>query len=140
MGRTLTPGHQLKYLHCLTPENLMRACELTLDRSRRLVRSLRTFPNTQDFVYLKRIDGTPVYNPYALRVVPFANIDPHDHFTLSAQGITYCHQGITDFTTLDQWTREVHLFVALRRLKAWHQFRIWKVWIHLRADCTAHLA
>jgi hypothetical protein len=94
----------------------------------RLIHNLRAYPSTQDFVYLTRVDGGSEYNPYALKVASFGNIDPNaHHFTLSASGITYYHAGATDFTSLDRWEREVQLFIALRKFKVWHQFRLWKV-------------
>jgi hypothetical protein len=45
-------------------------------RTCRLIYTLREYPNTEDFVYLRRMDRNPSeYDPYALEVVPFAVLD-----------------------------------------------------------------
>lgn len=95
----------------------------------RLIQTLREYPNTQDFLYLRRIDRNPSeYNPYALQVVPFAEADPKDFFTLSAHGVTFYFNAIdSDFTSLDQWERELQMFKALKQLRLWRLFRVWKV-------------
>lgn len=44
----------------------------------KLISTLRLFPNTDDFVYLRRADRDPsIYNPYALDVVPFTQVCCH---------------------------------------------------------------
>jgi hypothetical protein len=95
----------------------------------RLIRTLRNYPNTKDFVYLKRVDkNVAEYNPYALRVVPFSDVQHDDVYTLSVHGITYYNKDASaDFTDLTRWEREVQLFVALKKLLLWRLFRIWKV-------------
>jgi dynein heavy chain, axonemal len=56
----------------------------------RLIYTLREYPNTEDFVYLKRMDRNPSeYDPYALEVVPFAALDQADFYTMSVRGITH---------------------------------------------------
>jgi hypothetical protein len=47
--------------------------------------------NAIEFVYLVTIEnrGSAKYNPYQLKIVPHAEIDPDDFFTLSASGITH---------------------------------------------------
>ena len=95
----------------------------------RLIHTLRNYPNTQDFVYLRRIDQNPsVYNPYALQVVSFSETNSKDFFTLSAHGITYYQSEVdSDFTSLNQWERELQLFNALKKLRLWRLFMVWKV-------------
>ena len=94
----------------------------------RLIYALRQYPNTEDFVYLKRVDRNFFdYNPYALKVVPFGMLDQTDFCTLSARGVSrYMDNMQTDFTSLDQWEREVQLFYALKSLKIFEMYRMWK--------------
>ena len=59
-------------------------------RLRRLIYTLRQYPNTEDFVYLRRLDRNPSdYNPYALEVVPFSELNSNDFYVLSVRGITH---------------------------------------------------
>ena len=56
----------------------------------RLIYTLRQYPNTEDFVYLRRLDRNPSdYNPYSLEVVPFSGLNPNDFYVLSIRGITH---------------------------------------------------
>ncbi|EFJ52606.1 dynein heavy chain 7 [Volvox carteri f. nagariensis] len=72
--------------------------------------------------------------PYpAPKVVPFAAIDQRDFYTMSVRGITHYLDGTSsDFATLEQWERELHLFSRLKHLKIfrlyklWRAFRLWK--------------
>lgn len=95
----------------------------------RTIESLKKFPNTKDFVYLQRVDRNPSeYNPYALKVVSFSDINPEDFFTLSVNGITFYRNRISeDFTVLVRWERELRLFKDLKKLHLWKHFRMWKV-------------
>lgn len=100
----------------------------------KLIQTLRDYPTTEDFVYLKRMDQNPsVYDPYALDVVPFSSVNQQDFYTMSVRGVTHYVDGMSaDFATLDQWERELKLFSALRQLrvfklyKLWRSFRMWK--------------
>ncbi|KAJ9531588.1 hypothetical protein QJQ45_014947, partial [Haematococcus lacustris] len=100
----------------------------------KLIYTLREYPNTEDFVYLRRMDRNPSqYDPYALEVVPFASLQQQDFYTMSVRGITHYVDGQTlDFATLNQWERELQLFGALKQLrifrlyKLWKGFRLWK--------------
>lgn len=80
-------------------------------------------------MYLQRVDRNPSeYNPYALKVVPFSDINPEDFFTLSVNGITFYRNRISeDFTDLVRWERELRLFKDLKGLHLWKHFRMWKV-------------
>ena len=51
--------------------------------------------NLTEFVYLVTIEkrGSAKYNPYQLKIVPHADIDPDDFFTLSGSGITHFVNG-----------------------------------------------
>ena len=98
----------------------------------RLIQSLKSHPNTKDFLYLQRFNRNPSeYNPYALRVEAFAKIDPNDFYTLSVNGITYYRNKVSEgFTELVQWERELMLFKQLKKLPLWRFFRVWKVRLH----------
>lgn len=94
----------------------------------KLIQTLRQFPNTDDFVYLRRADRDPsIYNPYALDVVAFAEVDPEDFYTMSARGLIHVQGGNNaDYASLDQWERELQLYTALKKLKVFALFRMWK--------------
>lgn len=61
----------------------------------RLIFTLRDFPTTEDFVYLRRFKRWPAdCNPYALEVVQFADIDQANYYTMSVRGITHYIDGV----------------------------------------------
>lgn len=61
----------------------------------RLIFTLREYPTTEDFVYLRRFKRWPAdCNPYALEVVQFADIDQAHYYTMSVRGITHYIDGI----------------------------------------------
>ena len=93
-----------------------------------LAAKLRKFPNSTEFVYLRRLDKSPNdYDPYALVMKPYEDVDPADYYTMSVQGITRFVEGVdAEFTTLEQWEREYKLFYAMRDLKVFSKFRPWK--------------
>ncbi|KAI8465887.1 MAG: dynein heavy chain 7 [Monoraphidium minutum] len=101
----------------------------------KLIGELRRYPATEDFVYLRAaLPLTPggAADPYALQVLPFAALrsDPAvaaDYYTLSVRGLTrYVGGANAEFTTLDQWEREVQLYVGLRQLPVFRQHRLAK--------------
>jgi hypothetical protein len=91
-----------------------------------LAYALRQYPNSTEFVYLRRLDKDPTsYNPYALDVVPFAAVDPNDFYTMSVRGVTHYINGFTaDFTNLDQWEREYQLFNAMCTLHVFNKYKV----------------
>eukprot|EP00873_Tetraselmis_striata_P045243 jgi/Tetstr1/465507/TSEL_010176.t1 len=110
-----------------------------------LIYTLRQYPNTEDFVYLRRLDRKPSdYNPYALEVVPFSELNPDDFYVLSVRGITHHLDGSSaDFTTLDQWERELQLFTAMKNLPVFNQYKEWKnfkVWRKAVREMKIHRA
>ncbi|KAL0028415.1 hypothetical protein WJX77_005025 [Trebouxia sp. C0004] len=80
------------------------------------------------FVYLRRTAANPAdYNPYILRVVSFAKADKGELYTLSAKGVNQYRDNVhTEFTALEQWQQEVSLFGSLKRLRTFHQYKLWK--------------
>lgn len=61
----------------------------------RLIYTLREYPTTEDFVYLRRFQRYPAdCNPYALEVVQFGTVDQADYYTLSVRGITHYIDGV----------------------------------------------
>ena len=55
------------------------------------------------FLYLKPVDQ----NIYDLQIIKHSEVDKSEYFTLSPAGITHFHGGEADFTTLEQYEREV---------------------------------
>ncbi|KAK9823491.1 hypothetical protein WJX72_003121 [[Myrmecia] bisecta] len=113
-----------------------------------LIQTLKKYPDTQDFVYLRRLGKkSPEYNPYALEVVAYADADKDELYTLSAKGVTQYYGGTaSEFTSLDQWERELHLFARLKRLtmfrlyKLWKNFRLWRYTIQAAKVARARAA
>jgi hypothetical protein len=63
----------------------------------RLIFTLREYPSTEDFVYLRRFQHHPADgNPYALEVVQFANVDQSNYYTISVRGISHYINGLTE--------------------------------------------
>jgi dynein heavy chain len=61
----------------------------------RLIFTLREYPTTEDFVYLRRFTRWPAdCNPYALEVVQFADINQANYYTMSVRGITHYINGV----------------------------------------------
>ena len=86
------------------------------------------------FIYLTyEIDKSdPFFSPYKLKKVPFAEVSD-DYFTMSINGVTHIFPGgSAECTSLDNWTKEVNQYNAIRKLMIfgrylfWKPFRIWK--------------
>ncbi len=46
---------------------------------------------------------------------------------MSAKGVNQYRDNVhTEFTALEQWQREVSLFGSLKRLRTFHQYKLWK--------------
>ena len=93
-----------------------------------VMRAMRLYPNSSEFVYLSRLDADPTdYNPYALVIRPYERVDPGDYYTMSADGITHFVEGVDmEYVTLERWEREYRNFVDMRALAVFKNFRKWK--------------
>lgn len=90
---------------------MLIACYQTLPApahaNNRLIYTLRQYPATEDFVYLRCASGRAPgdWNPYALEVVPFATLRANpeaaaDYYTLSVRGVTHYLDGANaEFTS-----------------------------------------
>eukprot|EP00879_Flechtneria_rotunda_P011573 GHRR01012088.1.p1 GENE.GHRR01012088.1~~GHRR01012088.1.p1 ORF type:complete len:1024 (+),score=420.33 GHRR01012088.1:512-3583(+) len=101
----------------------------------KLIYTLREYPTTEDFIYLRRFTCYPLdCNPYALEIVPFADVNQADYHTMSVRGITHYVNGASaEFASLDQWEREVQLYIALKQIRLFRQHKVWKAvnsWKH----------
>eukprot|EP00958_Prasinococcus_capsulatus_P007761 scaffold712_cov404-Prasinococcus_capsulatus_cf.AAC.19 len=99
-----------------------------LDNCMALLYTMRQCPSSDEFVYLRRVStSSHEYNPYALEVVPYAALDSNEYYTMSAHGVTrYSDQNNADFTAIDKWEREHHIFQAISSLSVFRKFRYWK--------------
>ena len=62
-----------------------------------------------------------------LQVVPFAKADKEELYTLSAKGVNQYRDNVrTEFTPAEQWEREVALFISLKKLRTFRQYKLWK--------------
>ena len=55
-----------------------------------------------------------------------SDIDEGDFFTLSSFGVTHFLRGKPEFTELEQWKRERHLFDSILRIHVFKKYRVWK--------------
>lgn len=61
------------------------------------------------------------------QVVPFAKADKEELYTLSAKGVNQYRDNVrTEFTPAEQWEREVALFISLKKLRTFRQYKLWK--------------
>ncbi|KAF5287317.1 hypothetical protein FQR65_LT02190 [Abscondita terminalis] len=66
------------------------------------------------------------YTPYALKVVPYEDIDRSNYMTMSAHGVMQ-HIGLeTIFTHLDKWELEYKMYRRLMQINVFFHFRMWK--------------
>ena len=93
-----------------------------------VMRAMRLYPKSTEFVYLGRLDADPnEYDPYALGIRPYESLDPRDYYTMSASGVTHFVAGVDmDFCTLERWEREHALFTKCKQLAVFKDFRKWK--------------
>ena len=61
-------------------------------------------------------------------------------YTLSAEGVNQYRNNVhTEFTPLDQWQKEVSLFTALKKLKTFQSFKLWKGFRQAMYQRNSHL-
>lgn len=105
------------------------------------------------FVFLRHVRARAghVVSPYALEVAPRTAVDPDDHFTLSAEGLTHFRKSVaapapggggggaaaadnvSTFVSLAQISREFKLFNSITIIPFFTKFRVWKAWKGWRA-------
>lgn len=79
------------------------------------IQMLRTELSNNEFAYMNVADseGTS-FDPYNLRIVPFNEVNPNNHYTISEAGVTHSFRKgkheFAEFTPLTQWENECHLF------------------------------
>ncbi|KAI8909816.1 dynein heavy chain and region D6 of dynein motor-domain-containing protein [Gorgonomyces haynaldii] len=89
-------------------------------------------PESKEFIYMIPVASKSGqrFNPYNLRIVEFSQVDtksPLGYYTMSSHGVTHFDAlGHGDFTPLDQWQRECHLFNSLLKISFFKQYRTWK--------------
>ena len=90
---------------------------------------LRRHPESMEFVYLAPAQSDAVsFNPYDLQIVPHADINQASFYTMSSSGVTHFADGSVEFTPLDQWEREYHLFNQISQLNVFRMYKLWKGW------------
>ncbi|QDZ24237.1 heavy chain of dynein [Chloropicon primus] len=88
---------------------------------------LREHYDSLEFVYLAPLKTNSLaYNPYDLEVVNHSDIDEDHFYTMSAAGVTHFIDGQAEFTPLDQWKREYHLYNQIINLDVFRQYKLWK--------------
>lgn len=79
---------------------------------------LRTELANNEFAYMNVADAEGLsLDPYNLKIVPFHSVNRDNHYTISEAGVTHCFrkkgQEHAEFTPLEQWENECHLFHEL---------------------------
>ncbi|KAL1511811.1 hypothetical protein AB1Y20_005097 [Prymnesium parvum] len=91
------------------------------------------------FVYVVIASNLDVWDPYALRIVPYSWLTVpkyrNNHFTFSASGVTHLvmREGKqeAEFVSLSEWKREASLFRRLRGIaffSIYHRWRAYSLW------------
>ncbi|KAL7754337.1 hypothetical protein RI367_000318 [Sorochytrium milnesiophthora] len=80
-----------------------------------------------EFMYLRPMKrNSATYNPYDLEIVEYENVDKSDFYTISASGVTHYVGNYSEFTALNQWIREHHLFHNMIKINFFTKYRTWK--------------
>ncbi|VDK35198.1 unnamed protein product [Taenia asiatica] len=99
----------------------------------KIIDVLKTRPEIT-FFYLthnlpkKHID----YHYYNLKVTSYQNISKRDYYTISTSGCTHFVGDEVELTSLERFEREYKLFLSMRKLPLFAQFRLWKVFLRWR--------
>ncbi|CAH0547855.1 unnamed protein product [Brassicogethes aeneus] len=80
------------------------------------------------FVYFTFIvdSSSEHYTPYAVREVPYSEVDKKNFFTMSAKGVLQHIGNEAIFTSLEVWEAEYNMYCRLMRIKSFFRFRMWK--------------
>ncbi|KAH0573254.1 Dynein heavy chain [Spironucleus salmonicida] len=115
------------YLTFDTPEIRRYITQEYLSKNKQISQTLQLVDgmNQQKFSYKK---SDPHQNCYELIVCAYNQIDVNTYYTISGEGITEFqdNQQQTIVTPLDQWAQERKLFLQLRKLRYFREFRLRK--------------
>jgi dynein heavy chain len=78
----------------------------------------------QTFYYLGPICRDS--SAYALKIISQGDVDMDLYCTISKEGVTHYNQKQSQFTSLQQFEREFHLFGQISRIRFFRQYRLWK--------------
>ncbi|XP_047126546.1 dynein axonemal heavy chain 6 isoform X3 [Hydra vulgaris] len=93
----------------------------------KILNLVKTHPNN-GFVYMI-VDSTQAptsSNPYSLKVVTYAEINPSNYFTISKHGVMHITVEDSEFTPLSQWEKDLYHHSQLMKIKLFANFRLWK--------------
>ena len=97
------------------------------------IKMLRTELSDHEFAYMNvaDTDGT-TWDPYNLKIVPFSEVNPNDHYTISEAGVTHCtrrgKEESAEFTPLEQWETECALFQDVMEIPFFKRYQSWKAY------------
>ncbi|KAK5640059.1 hypothetical protein RI129_010870 [Pyrocoelia pectoralis] len=66
------------------------------------------------------------YTPYALKIVPYKDIDKTNYITMSSHGVMQHIGTEVVFTHLHKWESEYNMYCRLMQIKSFFNFRSWK--------------
>ncbi|XP_011495537.1 PREDICTED: dynein heavy chain 6, axonemal [Ceratosolen solmsi marchali] len=91
-----------------------------------LIKNLKSNPKIGFYYMIYAVDrSSEFFNPYALKVVPYKQIDKI-YMTFGANGITQYNPPEMNFTPIDLWEQEYKLYVILTKIKTFKIYRKWK--------------
>ena len=97
------------------------------------IQMLRTELTEHEFAYMNiaNTQGT-TWDPYDLKIVPFHDVDPANHYTISEAGVTHCmrrgKQDVTEFTPLELWEQEASQFKEVMEIPFFKRYQSWKAY------------
>ncbi|XP_058809206.1 dynein axonemal heavy chain 6 [Phymastichus coffea] len=91
-----------------------------------LIRELRNNPGIGFYYMIYAVDRSSEYfNPYALKVVPYKEVDKV-YMTIGANGVTQYTPSDMTFTPIQLWEREYRSYLLLTKIRTFEIFRKWK--------------
>ncbi|XP_023013028.2 dynein heavy chain at 16F isoform X2 [Leptinotarsa decemlineata] len=124
----------------VVPARKARAGVLFVDQEKKTPVKLTNVMNQTEWIQKMResTDGSFVYltyavpksselfNPYALSIATYKNVDKSNFFTMSSKGVMQHVGSEIIFTTLDKWEEEYQMYCRLMEIKLFFFFRKWK--------------
>jgi len=95
------------------------------------IQMLKTELHEHEFAYMNVVEQSGgVVDPYKLQIVPFSQVNPSDHYTISAAGVTHTRRvgksETSEFTPLAQWEAERAQFYAVMQIPFFKRYQVWK--------------
>ncbi|XP_031781103.1 dynein heavy chain 6, axonemal isoform X1 [Nasonia vitripennis] len=91
-----------------------------------LIKNLLSNPDIGFYYMIYAVDRSSEYfNPYALKVVPYKEVDKV-YMTIGSNGVTQYGPSEMTFTPIELWKREYKYYLLLTKIRTFEIFRKWK--------------